>query len=368
MKRLLKAIVAFCIVGTMLLAGCGAAGTDDSNTEKIVSDTSVDNVTSETSIKNASSENEDVIQTEEEADYSSVTVRVGGLKGPTSIGLLALKDDWANGKSALNYEFTMATAADEITTALVKGELDIALIPANVASVLYNKTEGKVKVIDINTLGVLYMVSGDNAIRSIEELEDKTVYLTGKGTTPDYVLQYVLKAHDMLEKVKLEYKSEASEVAAILADNPGAIGLLPQPFVTVACSKNEALSVIMNMQEQWDETTRDSGSRLVTGVTVVRKDFLDENEAYVTKFIEEHEISALEAKENVERVAKLAVESEIIGAEGVAIKAIPNCNITCISGDEMQPALEGYLTVLFNENPASVGGALPNEDFYFIKK
>lgn len=301
-------------------------------------------------------------------DFSDLTVRVGGLKGPTSIGLLALKDDASNGKTSLNYEFTMETQADVITTALVKGELDIALIPANVASVLYNKTEGKIQVIDINTLGVLYMVSADTAIKSFDDLKGKTIYLTGMGTTPDYVLQYVLKNNGVLEDVTLEYKSEATEVAAVLAENPSAVGLLPQPFVTVACSKNEALSVIMDMQEQWEILANDSGVKLVTGVTVVRSDFLVENEAAVLEFIKEHNASAKEATDNLERVAGLSVESGIIGAEGIAKKAIPNCNITCIYGDEMKTALEGYLNVLYDSNPASVGGKLPDEAFYFIEK
>ncbi len=296
------------------------------------------------------------------------TVRVGGLKGPTSIGLLSLKEEAAKGNTTLNYEFTMETAPDAITTALVKGELDIALIPANVASVLYNKTEGKIQVIDINTLGVLYMVSGDSSIKEPIDLGGKTVYLTGMGTTPDYVLQYVLKNNDMLDEVTLEYKSEASEVAAVLADNPDAVGLLPQPFVTAALAKNEALTVVMDIEEQWDKVSNDSQAKLVTGVTVVRSEFLEQNKAAVLEFIKDHEASAKETIDNVDKVAKLCVESEIIGAEGVAKKAIPNCNITCISGENMKTALSGYLTVLYDSNPASVGGNLPDETFYFINK
>ncbi len=302
------------------------------------------------------------------AKTEPVNVRVGGLKGPTSIGLLALKDDAAQGNTTLNYEFTMETAADAITTALVKGELDIALIPANVASVLYNKTGGGIKVIDINTLGVLYMVSGDASIKEPKDLSGRTIYLTGMGTTPDYVLQYVLKNNDLLDDVNLEYKSEASEVAALLSENPDAVGLLPQPFVTVACAKNEALMVVMDMQEQWDKVSDDSKAKLVTGVTVVRSEFLENNKAAVLEFLKDHEASAKEAAVNVERVAKLCVESEIIGAEGVAKKAIPGCNITYISGENMKASLSGYLTVLYDSNHDSVGGKLPDEAFYFIDK
>ena len=164
-----------------------------------------------------------------------VMVRVGSLKGPTSMGLVSLMEDDENGETDNDYEFTMVTAADELLAQMIGGKLDIALIPANVASVLYKKTDAGIHVIDINTLGVVYAISGDDTIKSIPDLKGKTVYLTGKGTTPDYVLQYLLKENGVsLDEVTLEYKSEATEVAAILASDSDAIGILPQPFATVA--------------------------------------------------------------------------------------------------------------------------------------
>jgi NitT/TauT family transport system substrate-binding protein len=153
-----------------------------------------------------------------EKSEESTTIRVGGMKGPTSMGLMFLQEKSANGEALEDYEFQMVTAADELLPLMIKGDLDIALVPANVAAILYQKTEGQVTVIDINTLGVLYMVSGDAGIQSVGDLKGKTIYLTGKGTTPDYVLNYILSANNMLEDVKLEYKSEATEVAALLAE------------------------------------------------------------------------------------------------------------------------------------------------------
>ena len=181
-------------------------------------------------------------------------VRVGSLKGPTSIGLVELMERTEYKETANNYSFTMETAADTLLTMMVQKELDIALIPANVASVLYNKTEGQVVVIDINTLGVLYMLSGDENITDIRSLQGKTIYLTGKGTTPDYVLQYVLEENGLtLDDVTLEYKSEATEVAAILSADENAIGLLPQPFVTATMEQNENLQVVFDMNEEWNK-------------------------------------------------------------------------------------------------------------------
>ena len=294
-------------------------------------------------------------------------IRIGSLKGPTSMGLLFLMQEAEAGGAEGNYAFTMATQADEVLPLMVKGEMDIALVPANVASVLYNKMQGQLAVIDINTLGVLYMVTGDSTIESVEDLKGRTIYLTGKGTTPDYVLHYILSENGMTEAdYTLEYKSEASEVAALLAEKPEAVGLLPQPFVTAACIQNEALKVVLDMNEEWAELQGEDGSRMVTGVTVVRKEFLEEHEAAVKVFLKEHEESTGAINDDAQAGASLAVAAGIVAKEPIAQKAIPECNITCIQGEEMQQALSGYLEVLFEQNPESVGGALPDEDFYYI--
>lgn len=297
-----------------------------------------------------------------------VTVKVGALKGATTLGLLPLEDKAANGEAGENYEFSMMTAADELLPMMIKGELDIALLPSNVASILYQKTNGGVTVIDINTLGVLYMVSGDSSVTGVENLAGKTIYLTGKGTTPDYVLHYILSGNgmDADSDCTLEYKSEATEVAALLAENPDAIGLLPQPFVTAACAQNDALSVILDMNAEWEKLQGEDGSRLVTGVTVVRNEFLQEHENAVATFMEEHQASAQSMNSDVENGAKLAAASEIIAKEPIALKAIPKCNITYIDGTDMKQALSGYLEVLYEQNPESIGGALPGDDFYYV--
>lgn len=299
-----------------------------------------------------------------------VTVKVGALKGATTLGLLPLEDKTANGEAGENYEFSMMTAADELLPMMIKGELDIALLPSNVASILYQKTNGGVTVIDINTLGVLYMVSGDSSITGVEDLAGRTIYLTGKGTTPDYVLHYILSGNgmDADSDCTLEYKSEATEVAALLAENPDAIGLLPQPFVTAACAQNDALSVILDMNAEWEKLQGEDGSRLVTGVTVVRNEFLQEHENAVAAFMEEHQASAQSMNSDVENGAKLAAASGIIAKEPIALKAIPKCNITYIDGADMKQALSGYLEVLYEQNPESIGGALPGDDFYYVSQ
>ncbi len=304
----------------------------------------------------------------QETKVQDTMIRIGSMKGPTSMGLLSMKEKSDNGEAVGQYEFNMYTAADEILPLMIKGELDIALVPANVASVLYNKTEGAITVIDINTLGVLYMVSGNTEIATMADLKGKTIYLTGKGTTPDYVLNYLLDANGLADECTLEYKSEATEVAAVLAENPDAIGLLPQPFVTAACAQNEALAIVLDMNDEWEKVQGEGGSRMVTGVTVVRDEYLEANEAAVRNFMKEHEESAKAINADVEKGAQLVVEAGIIAKEPIAKKALPACNITYMDGEEMKQALLGYLGVLEQQSPEAVGGTLPGDDFYYVSK
>lgn len=345
MKRKVTALLLAVTMTAITLTGCGFFASTKDDTKQLM-------------------ETEETLSKEEEG----TEVRIGSLKGPTSMGLVKLMQDADEGKSANVYSFTIETAADALLPQILQKELDIVLVPANAASVLYNKTEGGVTVIDINTLGVLYMVSGDEALTNISDLKGKTIYLTGKGTTPDYVLHYLLEQNGLREDdVTLEYKSEATEVAAILAKEPESIGLLPQPFVTAACAKNENLKMVFDMTAEWDAVQGEDGSRLVTGVTVVRKEFLQEHPEVVQQFLEEHKASVEFANTNVEETAELVAAQGIVEKAPIAKAAIPYCNITYIDGEEMKSALTGYLSVLMEQNPESIGGKLPGEDFYYTK-
>ncbi len=297
----------------------------------------------------------------------AAAVRVGSLKGPTSIGLLALMEESEQGRTENSYEFQMTAGADELLALMAKGGLDIALLPANAAGILYAKTDGNVAVIDINTLGVLYLVSGDTSVRTVPDLRGKTIVLTGKGATPDHVLHYILEENGLAgTDYTLEYKSEAAEAAAFLAMDPQAVGLLPQPFATSACLQNDALSVILDLNEEWTRLQGEDGSLLVTGVTVVRKDYLEENEDAVKRFLDDHRESVDFLTENPGQGAVWTVEAGILPGEEIAEKAIPACNIACITGKEMKQALSGYLEALYDRTPESVGGAMPGDDFYYV--
>ncbi len=299
------------------------------------------------------------------AATEGVEVRVASLKGPTSIGLVTFMDQAKNPDMFTNsYDFQIMTAADEILPLVIKGDIDIALIPANAASVLYNKTEGGIVCLDINTLGVLSVVTGDTSVASFADLAGRTVYLTGKGTTPEYTMNYLLDAAGIADSVTLEFKSEAAEVVSVLAADPAAVGVLPQPFVTAALTKNEALSAPIDLNDVWTEYSAE-GSQMVTGVTIARRAFAEEHEQAIAEFVISQTASVETVNDDPEAAAPLVVEAGIIDAEPVAAKAIPNCHLVCVTGEEMTEALSGYLDVLHNADPASVGGALPETDFYY---
>ena len=298
-------------------------------------------------------------------ETKDTAIRIGSLKGPTSMGLVELMDQAEKGEAGADYEFTMAAAADEINAAFLKGDLDIVLIPANVASVLYNKTGGQAVVLDINTLGVLYLLESGETVQSAADLKGRMIYLPGKGTTPDYALQYILAQNGLgMEDVDLQYKSEAAEVISALQEEPEALGLLPQPAVTTACMQNEGLRIALDLTEEWDKVSAEGS--LVTGVTLVRREFLEQHEALVQEFLSAHEESAKFTNENIEEAAEMVAALEIVPKAPIAAQAIPYCNITCMTGKDMQAALSGYLTVLAEQNPEAVGGALPAEDFYYL--
>lgn len=289
-------------------------------------------------------------------------VRVGSLSGPTTIGIVNLMNDVDTAENDTNYEFTVATQPDEIAAALNAGDLDIALIPANLASVLYNRTEGGIEVIDINTYGVLYCLSTDSSIQSIGSLAGRTVITTGQGATPEYAINYLLGQYGITD-CTLDFKTEGAEVIASLQKNPDQIAILPQPAATAAMAQVEGLGIAFSLDDEWSGVTSDS--RLVTGVTVVRTAFAEEHPDAVASFIEDHRESVDEANNNVEQTAQLVVDAGIVGAAPIAQRAIPLCNIVCVTGDQMRSDLQGYLQTLYDANPQAVGGALPGDDFYY---
>ncbi|RJW38233.1 ABC transporter substrate-binding protein [Clostridiales bacterium TF09-2AC] len=387
MKRSISILLTAFLGASLMLGGCGGSGQGSAAKDTAASATQAETPAPD-SQETGSSGSEDTGSSEDSGSDSpagsakeltadgsgdepkltcQAGIRVGSLKGPTSMGLVSLMDKAAKGETSNVYEFTMTGKADELVGKIANGDLDIALVPANVASVLYAKTQGNVTVLDINTLGVLYVVASDDSITSMADLKGRTIYMTGKGTTPEYVMNYLLKENGLGSgDVDLQFKSEATEVASILKQDSSAIGVLPQPFATAACIQNEDLKTVLDLTEQWDMLNQDSGSMLVTGVTLVRSDFLRENRSPIEDFLKDHAESALFTSGHPEEAAALIAAQGIVEKAPIAQKALPYCNIVCITGQEMKDALSGYLSILLEQDAKSIGGQMPGDDFYYM--
>lgn len=294
-------------------------------------------------------------------------LRVGALKGPTAMGLVEMMERRGPKASVDFWNFDLAGSADELTPKLIKGDLDIACVPANLAAVLYQKTEGQVVTLAVNTLGVLYIVeNGGETIRSIADLAGRTIVAAGKGSTPEFGFRYLLEQNglDPDRDVAVDWKSEHAECVAALAAGTADIALLPQPFVTVAQGKLEKLRVALDLTEEWDAL--DNGSAMITGVAVARRELVEERPELVEKFLIEYARSVEWVNENTAEAAELVAANGIIESPAVAEKALPHCNIVCLTGEEMREKLSGYLSVLAEANPESVGGRLPEDGFYYV--
>ena len=288
------------------------------------------------------------------------------LKGPTAMGLVKMMEE--NQEPDSTFSFEIAPSADVVTPALAKGDVDIAAVPANLAAVLYQNTQGAVQVLAVNTLGVLYIVETGEAVSSVEDLKGKTIYASGKGATPQYALDYILRGNglDPETDVQIEWKSEHAECLAALLAEDEAIAMLPQPFVTTAQMKDDRIRTALDLNAEWDklQAGEEEPSGLITGVAVVRTQFAEEHPEEVEQFLEEYRASVDYVQSDVDGAAALIGQFDIV-PEPVAKAALPFCNITLIEGNEMKEKLSGYLGVLCEQNPDAVGGALPEDDFYY---
>lgn len=297
-----------------------------------------------------------------ESPADPVQMRIAALKGPTAMGLVRLMSTPGAGR---DYAFTLAGSADEVTPALIKGDLDAACVPANLASVLYNKTEGGIVCLAVNTLGVLYIVENGEEIQSMEDLRGRTIVSAGKGSTPEHGLRYLLRENgiDPDRDVTIDWKSEHSECVAALASGAATIAMLPQPFVTAAQGKIETLRTALDLTAEWDAL--DNGSAMITGVAVARRAFVEEHPEAVEQFLWYYAQSVDWVNNNPAEAGALIAEYGIVESAALAEKALPHCNIVCLTGQEMFEKLSGYLQVLSEAAPEAVGGALPRDDFYY---
>lgn len=284
-----------------------------------------------------------------------VVLNVAALKGPTGMGLAYVMSEQADA-----YHIELFDAPDVVTGKFINGEIDIAAVPVNLAATLYNKTDGEAVMIAINTLGVLYVLENGDSVQSIADLAGRKLYATGQGSTPEYVLDYLLEQNGLSGQVEVEYLAEHATLAAMVASGEAELAMLPEPNVSSVLLKNDSVRVALDLTAEWDAV---SDTALLQGCYIVRKSVLEEEPEAVKAFLDAAADSATRVNEE-EDAAALIAELGIVGSEAIAARAIPNCNIVCITGDEMRQASQAMLQVLFDANPSSVGGALPDDALY----
>lgn len=296
------------------------------------------------------------------AQEETVTLRVGAIKGPTGMGLVQLmRENDAGNTGGNRYEFTLSASPDEMVAGIGAGTLDLACVPANLGATLYQNLDGAVQVLAVNTLGVLYLVENGESVQSIADLAGRTIYSSGKGSTTEFALAHILASYGI--EATVEWKSEHAEcVAAVLAD-PSGVALLPQPFVTSAQMQNDGIRVALDLNSLWQELG--DGSALITGCIIARREVVQQYPQAVERFLQQYEQSVAFVNEDTAAAAELIEQYDILKA-AVAERALPQCNIVCITGEEMRSQLGAYLALLHEQNAKAVGGVLPDEEYYYI--
>ena len=299
-------------------------------------------------------------------EYQSVDIKVTAIAGPTGVGLVDLMQKQADGKAANNYTFNVVSAPDQAVSAVVNGSADIAAVPTNLASTLYKKTEGKVQVLAVNTLGVLHILSNGVEIASVADLKGQTIYTQGQGANPEYILKYVLEKNglDPEKDVKIEFVADNDALAAAMLNGTAKVAMVPEPKASAVMMQNKEIQRVLNMTDEWNKVC-DENTALLMGCVIARKDFVEKNPEAVKKFLEEYNASIQAVQGDVEKAATLCETYGIIPKAALAKMAIPNCGLTYLDGAEMKTLLSGYLHVLFNYNPAAIGGQEPGADFYY---
>ena len=299
-------------------------------------------------------------------NVKEVKANVYGIAGPTGIGLAPLMKDAKDGKGSLDYNLQLAASNDEIVAKITNKEADIAAVATNLASTLYNKTNGGIKVLAVNTLGVLNVVTKGVEIKSIADLKGKTVYSTGQGANPEYILNNILKNNnlEMGKDVKVEFVSQPAELVAKVVPAKEAVVIAPQPVATTITVQDNQAKIAINLNDEWNKF---NDKKLVMGCIIARSEYVEENPEAIEAFLKDYEASIKAVSENIDATAAACEEFQIIPKAAVAKKAIPYCNIVFEDGDDMKSDLSAYLDFLFKANPKSIGGKLPADDFYYGK-
>lgn len=303
-----------------------------------------------------------------DATVNKTAVNVTAIAGPTGVGLVQLMENQAAGKAGNNYSFNVVTAPEQAVAAISNGSADIAAVPTNLASTLYKKTGGKVQVLALNTLGVLHILTNGEEVASVADLKGKTIYTSGQGANPEYILRYVLRFNgiDADKDVKLEFVADNDTLASVIANGTAKVAMVPEPKASAVLMQNKDVKRALNMTEEWAKANK-NGVPLTMGCVVARKEFVEQNPEAVRMFLNEYRASISNVLADVEKAAILCETYKIIPKAAIAKNAIPNCGLTYVEGVQMKKELSGYLEILFGYNPAAIGNAMPADDFYYVQ-
>ena len=293
-------------------------------------------------------------------------VRVAALRGPTALGLLRLMDEHEQGGARNNYQFDLLGSPDEIPPLLARGEIDVAAVPGNLAAVLYNRMEGQVQALAVVTLGVLHVLDMTGEVRSVADLAGRTIFVPAPGATTEFALNYVLTRNGLTPGVDvgIEFRAEPPEIAALLEAGQAEIALLPEPFASTVLARVDGLRHALDLTEEWNRVQPDYG--LIMSVVIARREFIESNPGAVAVFMQEYAESIDFMTNNIPAGAQLAVDFGLIPDADIAEQALPRTHIVFLTGEEMRRNLMGFYRVLYDEEPASVGGELPSENFFFV--
>ena len=298
-------------------------------------------------------------------------VRITTIAGPTGVGMAQLMAQNDAKKTANDYTFNVVDDPTKAVAAITGGSADIAAVPTNLAATLYKKTSGKVQVLAVNTLGVLYMLDNGVGIGSVKDLKGKEIYSSGQGANPEYVLRYILEKNglDPDKDVTLHFVEDNDALTAAIVQGKAKVAMVPEPKVTACLVQMKAAgktvpTVALNMTEEWNKVAG-GNSTLMMGCVIARKEFVEKNGAAVQAFLKEYESSITAVKSDVAAAAGWCETYKIIPKAVIAKQAIPRCGLTFVTGAEMKRQLSGYLDVLFKANPQVVGGSMPADDFYY---
>ncbi len=307
---------------------------------------------------------------------AKTAVNVTAIAGPTGVGLVSLMDKDAQGTSANDYTFNVVTAPEQAVAAITNGSADIAAVPTNLAASLFKKTGGKVQVLAINTMGVLHILANGSKVETVKDLKGKTIYTSGQGANPEYILKYVLERNGLTpgKDVKIEFVADNDTLATLMINGTAKIAMVPEPKASAVLAQNKDVKRVLNMSAEWQKKdgkippASELTSSLLMGCVIARTEFVEKNEQAVKDFMAEYKTSIETVTADIDAAATLCETYKIIPKAAIAKAAIPHCGLTYLDGLTMRRELHNYFNVLYGYNPDSIGGALPGVDFYYYAK